>query len=573
MNKPITIGKNHVLHVSQALKATLDARLIEEFSEPVIETVNFIQNLYPNIDAVVNKYETPQPDNHPDLLLTLTDGRKESLNLFTIKGSAAIQPKNLGAKSFLKKYFDSNDLQVHFNDYLKKEYKRFLKDIISLQDKSKKYHDIPTLKKAVNAYYPKFDTEIKPIRRKFLFNLREYCFDLLKDEYNMGTKGIQYAFNELMMTSCTTIITRYTNKNKCLSVDQWKSTIDSREGIQIYKKGNDTVGIRAGSEALTLRFKFESSPNSSIKLATSYELFPEEKSIVAQNLQSVAQFEGLLAQHICSGKKVARPNAIGKCNEAMVYYRLLKENPTANQVDREAYTAMLTKYYALAKPKELTGIHTASAITTQKIYQYLKEKYGNYEIQEIQLVGDIYIKNPTDTSDLQLVLIVNKKYMIESLSLKASAKRNAEITSKNPGAGQILGPKYFDIGSLDELIKDAKYHYQENVMNHRQVMELISKEIGRVLVKAPQEKVKKGLRMLLGDKIVVLTIYMENECVLLEHAAVKGRVEIHPETPSSIQTTLRWNHQQEELAMRVKFSGGQERGWSSLKLACNYRVK
>lgn len=573
MEKPSTVGKNHVLGVSQALKMSLMGNSMDSYLDPVVQTVNFIRAEYPKIIDVSSKYETQQPDANPDLNLQLSDGQEVNINLFLIKGSAAIQPKNLGAKSFLKKYFHSNGMQIYFNDYLKKAYKAFLQQIISLEKEPKAYDDTTLLKRTVNKYYPKFSSEINPFRRGFLFSLREYCFELLKDEYNVGAKGIQNAFTELMMTDHTTIITRYSNENKCLSVERWKSHIDSREGIQIYKKGNDTVGIRSGNEALTLRFKFESSPTSSIKIATSHELFPEEENIVQQNLQSIDRFEQLIERHVCSEEKKARPNAIGKCNEAMVYYRILKENPDVNQVDENEYYQMLATHYALTTPRELENIHKASIITTQTIYQYLKEKHGDYDIEAIQLVTDNYVKNRLDTSDLQLVLIVNKKYVTESLSLKASAKRNARITSKNPGAGKILGPLYFDIGSLDELLENTKNKFQQNLLNHRQAMEVVSKEIGKVLLEAPQGKVKRGLRAFLGDKMVVLTIYMENDCVLLEHAAVRGHVEIYPETPSSVQTTLRWNDQQEELALRVKFSSGHEHGWSSLKLACEYRVK
>lgn len=572
MQKPSTIGKNHVLGVYKALKTLLDKSSIQSYSEPIRATAYFIRDEYPNIASVSNKYEEEQPDAHSDLQIKLVDGQEININLFCVKGNSAIQPKNLGAKSFLKKYFQSNEIQNDFNLFIEKEYERFLQGIMSLKGKSKAPDSISLLKKKVATNYPKFNEKINPFRRIFLFNLRESCFDLLKDEYNVGAKGIQHAFTELMMMNHTTIITRYTNKNKCLSVEYWKSNINSRNGVKIYKKGNDTVGIRSGNEALTLRFKFESSPTSSIKIATSYEVFPEESVTIQKNLKSIHRFEQLIEEHKCSGEKKARPNAIGKCNEAMIYYRIIKENPMIDQINENAYYDMLMAYYTLATPEELTNIHNASILTTQTIYRYLSQKYGEYAIEAIQLVGDSYIKNRADTSDLQLILIVKGKYITESLSLKATAKRNTNITKKNPGAGQLLGPRYFDVGSLENLINESKNKFNEKLLDHRQVLEIISNEIGKVLSNASQEKLQRGLKVLLDDKIVVLTIYTDNECLLLEPREIKGKVEVYPLSPTAIQTTLRWNHQQEELSMRVKFSASQKKGWSSLKLACEHRV-
>lgn len=572
MSKPSAIGKNHVLQVGHALQQALARKSIETFPETIIQTVRFILETYPNIEGVVSKYDTAQPDHSPDLQLYFRKGKTVNVNLFTVRGESAIQPKNLGAKSFLKKYFHSDGLQLYFNDYLKKEYVLFLKAIISLHEKPLVYDEVSMLRKKVNTYYPRFTEEINSFRRGFLFSLREYCFDLLKDEYNLGAMGIQHAFDELMMLKETTIITRYTSDQKCLRVERWKSEIDSAEGVQLYKKGNDTIGIRSGNEALTLRFKFESRPSSSLKLATSYEFFPETDQVIEQNRQSIQQFESLIHKHLEEGSKKGKSNAIGKCNEAMIYYRIVKENPTVNQVDEKGYLQMLETYYAVLSSKELSSIEAASLVTTEKIYEYLSDKYGAFEIETIQLVGESYLANRLDTSDLQIVLLVNQKYVIESLSLKAIARRSAQITAKNPGAGQLLGSTYFGIGSLALVIDEVETQFKAGMFTHRQSLEAVSKAIGEALQDAPQAKLKKGVKSLLGDKTAVVTMYFENDSLVLAYDDIQDRVDVLPQTPSSIQTTLVWNERKERLALRVKFSRGQKYGWSALKLAVDYRL-
>ena len=269
-----------------------------------------------------------------------------------------------------------------------------------------------------------------------------------------------------------------------------QSTFNRTQGIQIYKKGNDTVGIRSGSESLTLRFKFESSPTSSIKLATSYETFPEEIVVKKNNLLSIERFENLISQHrhIKQGNK---SNSIGKCNEAMVYYGILKKCPSINQVDEQGYQQMLSRYSVDISKKELMDIFTASEVTTEKIVEYLSEKYSSFFIESIQLVGDSYLTDRLDTSDLQLVLIVDQKYIVESFSLKAISKRSARITAKNPGIGQILGPKYFGIGSLVPMVEKARNLFLDNILNHRQVEEMVSRRVGRMFKKCSTTKPPK----------------------------------------------------------------------------------
>lgn len=572
VNKPNISGKLHVTNVGVALKQYLIDKSIESFTEPVQETVKFIVEMYPNIQNVTTKYDTTQPDFNPDILLTLQNKQEIKMNLFYIKGSAKIQAKNLGAKSFLQKYFDSKVLQAKFNDYVGHEYDTYLKSIIETKEPINVYDKTKQLKNKVGNYYPKFVDEINPFRKSFLFSLREYCFRLLKEEFNEGKPGILHAFKEFLLMDSINIITRHNGKNECLYIEHWNTVIDETKDIHLYKKGITTVGIRMGNEAVTIRFKLESNPISSIKLATSYDHFPTEDKLVRTNLKTIQNFEKLIAQHQ-NTEKGNISNAVGKCNEAMTYYRLLKSTPSINQVDAQEYHSMLAKYSPVVPNKTLLDIQKSSESAEETLKEYLQEKYQNYEIESIQLIPDSYLKDYEDTRDLLLILRVNKQYVEEGFSLKAIAKRKVKITVKNPGAGQILGPQYFDTDSLALVIDETKEAFHQNQINHTQSLEKVSSAIGQSLQNATQEKLKKGITSLLGHAPTVVTVYTINKSKIIKHGAVKGGILVHPETPTAIQTTLCWNENEEELSLRVKFSGGQSKGWSSLKLACEYQVE
>lgn len=572
VNKPSTVGKMHVMYVGQALKMYLKGQSIQHFTEPVQETVKFIMELYPNIQHVIVKYETKQPDLHPDLVVTLQHNEELNINLFYIKGSAKIQPKNLGVKSFLEKYFQSKTLQMKFNDFFENAYKTYLKNIVKTKEQVDDTDTTKQLKGKVRQYYPKFVEEIDLIRKGFLFSLREYCFSLFKEEYNDRKSGIENAFKEFFMSDSTNIITRHNGKNKCLQVGLWNLNTKSTSEIQLYKKGLTTIGIRVGTEAITIRFKFESAPVSSLKLATSYDRFPEDNQIVEENLKSINNFEQLIEKH----EKTERGNvsdAIGKCNEAMTYYRLLKFNPIVNQVDSKEFVDVLMKYSSLITHETLLNIYTSSESAVTTIQHYLQEKYGAFKMESIQLIPQSYLKNRLDTRDLLLILRVDGKYVEEGFSLKGIAKNNVKITVKNPGAGQLLGPSYFDCGSLVELIEQTKKEFLQNEINHMQSLERISYAIGESLKEAPQGKLQKGITSILGNAPTVVTLYTMNKSKLIMHGEVHGQIMVYPTTPTAIQTTLSWSNHEETLTLRVKFSASQSKGWSSLKLACEYLVE
>ncbi|MDW8514885.1 ubiquitin family protein [Priestia flexa] len=567
------IGDQHVIEVSEALKCYLLNQPISNSKATVQQTVRYITDMYPTIKSVRSKFETPDVDFNPDLLIELESNETKKINLFYIKGSSPVQPKNLGAKSFLKKYFLREDLQDKFNEFFEVLYKSYLREIVNTREEGNVYDDISSLKKKVKEYYPNFDSEINSARRQFLFAVREACFTLLTNEYNnKSSSSIANAINELLLINSINIITRHSGENKCLGVEELKfnGQIDK---INLYKKGQDTIGIRAGQEALTLRFKFESKPTSSIKLATSYEKFPDEESIIQRNLDTIKQFEGIIANHKQSGNNSNISNAIGKCNEAMVYYQILKSNPAINQVSENDYKEMLNQYAPVIATSDLLAIHNSSYSALNILFEYLKVKYPSYSIDSIQLVGDNYLKNRLDTSDLNLILIVNDQYIEESISLKALGKKTTKLTSKNPGVGTILGSQYFDIGSLSPIVFEVKEKFQNNVFDHYQSLIEVSTVLGDCLAKANQINLKKGVKALIGEATMLITFYKQNHSIMLDHKDVRSEIKVYPHKPSQIQTTLSWNNNQEELCLRIKFSAGQSRGWSSLKLACEYKIQ
>jgi hypothetical protein len=257
----------------------------------------------------------------------------------------------------------------------------------------------------------------------------------------------------------------------------------------------------------------------------------------------------------------------------MVYYRILKTNQLTTQVNTDEFYEMLKKYSPVISHEDLLALKEASKITVEKLNDYLQSKYGNYKIDSIQLVPNNYLKDRLDTSDLQLVLLINNQYVEEAFSLKALSKKTARVTAKNPGIGQILGPQYFDIGSLSSIVTDVKIKFKQGVINHQQSLEEVAVALGKSLVAAQQSKLRKGVEALLGNSTLIITFYNQNDSIVLEHGNVESEIFVYPQKPSLIQTTLCWNKMQEELSLRVKFSKNKSKGWSSLKLACECKIR
>lgn len=564
-------GDQHVKDVYHGLQEFIGGQSINSFSNTTKETVQYIVNLYPNIKKVRSKFEEKHPDFNPDLQIILDNDTEIKINLFSIKNNQPVQPKNMGAKSFLKTYFLSETMQENFNTFLIKAHTSFLQDIVQTRENVNMDESISDLKKRVKKYFPKFADEIDHFRRHFLFSLREYGFSLLKKEFNELNDGIKHAFKKLLMLDSTNIVTRYYEKNGKVIIEELEFHPPQDGTVNIYKVGNDTIGIRCGEEAFTIRFKFESSPVSSIKLASGFKRFPKEDSIIKFNQRTISKFEKSIRNHETLETK-KDSNAIGKCNEAIIYYQLLKNNLDVTQVDSQEFQEMLEKYSPFVLLDDLVALHQASEITIQRLIQYLDNKYDSFKIDSIQLVPDIYTKDRLNNTDLQLILLVNGKYIEEALSLKALSKRSTSFTVKNPGIGQILGPLYFDIGSLSLIVDETKQMYCSGKLNHNESLQRVSRELGERLAEASQKDLLKGVKSLLGTSVILITFYKHNHSIVFEHDEIDSEIHVLKQSPKPTQTTLIWNNHQEKLSLRVKFSRGQNRGWSSLKLDCALKL-
>ena len=556
-------GKQHVLNVDRALKAYLHGNIAHTFPETIEKTKEFILSLYPNVTEVRNKYETNQSNEGSDLLLICEGGKKVLIELFTIIGNGVIQPKNLGAKSFLSKYFQALALQEQFNKEFQKHYLQFLRNIVQLREPVFLYDQEKNLKKAVKKHFPKFVNEINPLRRAFLFGIREAAFQGLIEQYN--SIGLEQAFSTLMQIDRVNVVTRTTKQGDFLSVDQLQTKIDMSQNIQLYKKGNDTIGIRIGEEALTLRFKFESSPTSSVKIATSFERFPQT-NLQAVNKQSVREFEMKLSGHSSKVDK-EDSNSVGKMNEAMVYYRLILNNPIIYQVEESTYHEFYEQYASNIKTETIQAINRSSVSAVERLTSYLKEKHGDYVLESIQLVPDSYLIDPLDTSDLRVVLKAKEQYIEEFFSLKALKRRGNNSTMKNPGIGSILGEEYFDIGTLQPLVNELKSRFKVGEISYQEVTEIAANGLHRELSNASQSKLFRGLVAIFG-KIAKLTIfYLENQSEIKEPPVFHGPFIVESKRTWNI-VTIRWDNAESYINLRVKQSGRQDGTWKSLKLSC-----
>ncbi|WML48483.1 hypothetical protein RCG23_25195 [Neobacillus sp. PS3-34] len=569
--KPRLIGDDHVKSVHQALLQFTQKQPIDYYPSTILETVNYITNLYKNIEFVTSKFDSKHPDQEKDLTLHLTNNKLVKINLFLIKKGGRIQPKNPGAKSFLKKYFLSDQLQTEFNILFEKNYLVFLKELVEVREGTHYFSDKKELKKLVSSYFPRFTEIINPCRDKFLYKLRESYFALIKDFYNEKAEGFFHAFNAFFMTEDVNIITSYGENENNVSVENFNPGTPNFSDIQIYKSGKNTVGIRFGKIALTLRFKFESGPISSIKLAASYDTFPDLHEKENINSSTIQKMNDLLHAHEYN-QTVNSSNAIGKCHEAISYYYFIKEYPGISQVETHECVLLLQKYYSLVKSEVLKKLFKSTSTIYTAIKEKLNEKYEDYTMESIELVPDSYISDRLNTGDLQLILKVNDAYIVENISLKALAKKSSKITTKNPGIGTILGPTFFNVGSMIPTVNEVKSRYENGELSHKGSLEVLSEELGMQLNLATQEQLKQGIENLLGKAMMAVTFYEDCVSYCKEHSKIDSIVSVYSKTPSAIQNTLAWNDDLDTISLRVKFSRGQEHGWSTIKLTSEYQL-
>ncbi|PNP21946.1 hypothetical protein AL471_014315 [Vibrio alginolyticus] len=569
---PRTIGDKHVCDVTAEIRTYIDTQQLPAEDEIAAATACFIIKRHNDIVAVVNKFEVENSNVAPDLTLCKKNGESITVNLYKIQNSSSIQPKNLGALSFIEKYFNSPHLQQEFNAYFKMVYRDFL--FHSLDTLCKTYdNDIADreMREELRTICPSFTPEIEQYRAKFLYELREKCFDLFLKEYNKKSGAIEKAFNTLFMTDSLTIITRY-NGDKLKSVEEFKVDIHEITNVSISKVGMNTVGITSDNITLLLRFKFESGPASSIKLATSYSKPKGEPKIIEENSRALHLFEKVSSQDVFSTSNTSDSNAIGKCSEAIFYSQILKVDRSVLQLDKSDFIEMFEAYSSKITRNEFEDIMQTAIGTVHGLIQFLKERYGDYSIDSIELVPDAYLVNRLNTADIELVLRVGNKYVTEPISLKAIANASSSINCKNPGIGQILGPTYFNLSQeqLDVVLNAAKASFLKKEINHRKALEIISKNIGEQLINAEPKNIINGAQALLGTALVVVVYYRDKKYAFLEHDVTIRDITVHRDNPTLIQHTLSWSDG-EQIGLRVKFSRGQRYGWSSVKLACAYK--
>ncbi|MGV2941471.1 hypothetical protein AB5I83_17845 [Mesobacillus sp. LC4] len=569
---PRHIGDNHVKTVCEALKIALKGQSIVTYPQTTIKTVYYILELFPNINYVISKFNSQNPDQHKDLTLTLDNNRQVSINLFLIKKGARIQPKNLGAKSFFTKYFLEERTQSEFNVFFEKRYKEFLSVVVEEKIGTHYISGIRDLKRLIIDYYPSFITEINPLRDDFLYALREEAFILLKELYNRRAYGFINAFNNLFMTEDLNLITSYGRTDNDVSIEEFNYQLPPFKEIKVYKIGKNSLGINFGGIALTLRFKFESNPISSIKLATSYATFPTQSENYVKNNLTLDKVAELIEKHQYIESKNSS-NAIGKCHEAFTYYHLLKGYPEVTQVDTEECTSLIETYSSSIKGGVLQKLFNSTASITSAITSYLRKKYGDFTIESMELVPGSYISDRLNTGDIQLILRRNGAYFQEDFSLKALAKAGRKVTTKNPGIGTILGPTYFNVGSIDSVVAEVKENYVAGKISRSESLEKIAEELGGKIKMGSQDQLKQGIENLFGKATMAITFYDEGKSIYKEHTEILGEIEVLLKEPTKIQNTLSWNRDKEQISLRVKFSKGETHGWSSIKLTSEYKLK
>lgn len=609
----------------------------EQADNPAEQTAGFLLRLFPRATGVRHKFDFPHPDQQPDLVIQ-QDGQEHPVNLFVLRGSAPIQPKNPGARSFLAKYFLAEPMQEQFNAYLSHSYRRYLLELLQGQaadeeQETEEYPDDgeqaanehsadeqraaggdladaaigeqaaedaeqasdglsqpPAQKQghpAFDAYsdralraeaarrVPEFAEPSNRARERFLLAIRDYCFTLLQQTYNANRDGFIHAFRKLLLTDSVTIITRIRRGNQ-VEVEQFQPQLQVEQPIVPYKKGRHTIGIQYGAFALTLRFKFENKPTSSIKLASSFENHGEAARFASQveqtNAGTLNRIEAVLGQVIYAPAQ-NMSNAIGKCHEALVYYRLLQRYPLAIQADADEAPACLAQYLRSIDEHTATMLVGSSVQTAEAISNYLHIHKQAATVQGIQLAADIYTQDRLNTGDIKLAIRRSDGRIEEIfISLKAIRRAGQKITTKNPGIGTILGDTYFGLeADLNGMVTGIKHAFLAGELNHQQCLELLAGQLGQLLSTAPQPNLQRGIAHLLGDALTAITAYEQGIAFCAEHQHIDSEARVIPQHPSPIQTTLCWNDGVEQLTLRVKFSGGQSRGWTSIKLACEYQ--
>ncbi len=567
--KPRTIGDLHVIGVKKELDRYLKSGSFSATDSLEGMTANYIVRMFRGINNVCSKFEFHNSNDMPDLLINVLDKAEPiNINLYKIRDNRRIQPKNPGAKSFLSKYFLSDELQGKFNEQFEVLYLEFINEIICEGGIKNRSYDIKDMRKLIREQYRSFTPEFEKYRKKFLFNIREYCFELLANEYNAGSSGILNALKELLHLDEINIITRYNDLDELIAIEQFNPVIQSSESYKLTKRSHNSIGIETKDITLLIRFKFESGPASSVKLATSYEKTVIESEVISDNRESVREFEKLIEKHFEANIQESSPNSIGKCNEAIFYYSLIKQNYSIRQAESNFYIKMFSVYSEKLSSRISRKLLIAATNTVTGILSSLENKYNNLFIESAQLIPDAYIDDKLDNADLSMIIKANGKYFTERISLKALKKNSGRYVVKNPGIGSILGPLYFDKEPLTPLVAEFKEDYHNSKIDLMEVQEELSAELADRLLDSTQGELIKGIKALLGSSLVVISFYSDDAYLVMEHKESIKYINVKKQTPTKIQTTLEWEDGEKAITLRVKFSKGKDHGWSTLKLAC-----
>ncbi|MGI1807154.1 hypothetical protein ACRPK8_15665 [Exiguobacterium sp. TDN 0502] len=563
-------GDEHTREVAMYLEQLIQEKSsLSEKQYPAIVVAQFLFTQFPKISEVKTKFDFERADHHADLYI-YQDELIYPIHLFSLKKNATIQPKNPGAKSFLHKYFSLTEAQHTFNTLLDKARSNLFKDIAIHQGITDLYVSEVALKKSINAL--QLDESIlKDYRKRFLEGIRDHCYSLLLDSLNEHQSDFFKGFKHLSMIEEYKVV--FIEETYEIKLEQ--QTIQTFESVHLLKKNNSSIHILLDDYELELRFKFESSLTSSIKLATKLshtcELTNQFQQKTRQlNTKWLSSFEDSLHTHTLLTHS-NKSNAIGRCHEVLTLYQFIKHNPTIHLVDPTQVHHTLTAYYSYLESDVLQQLIESAHVTNSVLLRYLKDMYGQYQIEQIQLVSDSYIANKLETADILLTLRYEQNLIELPLSLKALKVHNSVMTIKNPGAGTILSYQYFDVfDEMQEFIARIKEKYLIGSISRQEVLSEVSNEITKHLSIASQHALVSGLKKMIGTNLSIVSFYQNSTCSIHPPIEVGGQIHVSQHSPTT--TRLTWSDGNEYLNFRVKFSAGASRGWSSLKLSCERSV-
>lgn len=569
-NKQKSSGNTHTRNTSLYLKELIQEHpLAQHHNDPDLMVAKFLYMNFPNLKDVKSKFDFSRPDHHPDLYLYL-ENKTVPVHLFSIKKNGKIQLKNPGAKSFLHKYFALPEAQEQLNSLISQE-QRFLYEHILLQNRFPHlYLSDAELKKVVRGLTLE-ENDIKQYRLMFLERIRDHCYSILLEAMNHNQTSIFEGFKQLsMIEEYKVVLTQ--DKMDVADIVLQQTSLDTFKTINILKKNNSSIHLTIDDFDLELRFKFESSLFSSIKLATKLvENEHSPKDLQKQRMRSnsfwLDSFENLIATHASRPKKNSS-NAIGRCNETLLIYQFVKHRPSIDIVDADLVKETFDKYFHDVSPNTLSELFICSSTTYFTILEFLDQHFNtHYDIQQIQLVAGNYIFNNLETADIVITVLHSDNYVEIPFSLKALKKKNTMMTLKNPGIGSILSYSYFDIyDDMQLFIARIKEDYSAGRMTRKEVLTIVSSQVTAHLMNANQHSLELGLKNMIGTNTSVISFYQQNTCSIHSHIQVNGQIRVEQKTPTT--TRLSWDDNQEEIRLRVKFSEGATHGWSSLKLAC-----